>query len=165
MGHNRTSCKNPKDVPEPKPKKKIGRPKLDLDLANLIGCRRGDRGGRGNRGGGRGSGRRGNRCGGRGSGGRGKRGGVMGCGGRVNKNFGEGTSKFPNIESENEVTPTVDNEAFGFHSQITVDIGSEGQPPGVEVMDQEGMGEEDMDQHDMGEDGMDQHDMGVEVMD
>ena len=56
-------------------------------------------------------------------------------------------------------------QAFGFHSQITVDIGSEGQPPGVEVMDQEGMGEEDMDQHDMGEDGMDQHDMGVEVMD
>ncbi|CAI9299450.1 unnamed protein product [Lactuca saligna] len=37
-GHNKVSCKNLKVIPEPKPKKKMGRPKLD---PNLIHWRRG----------------------------------------------------------------------------------------------------------------------------
>ena len=72
----------------------MGRPKLDPDLTNWTGSRRGDRGG-GTR-----SGRRGKRGGGRGSGGRGNR-------GRVNTKFGEGTS---NLDEENVVNPTIEND-------------------------------------------------------
>lgn len=54
-GHNKTSCKNPKVVPEPQPKKKMGRPRLEPDLLNWSGTRRGGRGGV--RGAGRGGGR------------------------------------------------------------------------------------------------------------
>nr|KAJ0216046.1 hypothetical protein LSAT_V11C300137180 [Lactuca sativa] len=54
MGHNKLSCKNPSVKPTPKPKKKIGRPRLGRG-----GGRSGRRGGRG--------GRRGGRSGGRGS--------------------------------------------------------------------------------------------------
>nr|KAJ0199903.1 hypothetical protein LSAT_V11C600319840 [Lactuca sativa] len=93
-GHNKASCKNPKVVPEPKPKKKMGRPKLDPDLTNWTRSRRGDRGR------GTGSNRRGKRGGGRGSGGRGNR-------GRGNTKFGEGTS---NLDEENVVTPTVESD-------------------------------------------------------
>nr|KAJ0205778.1 hypothetical protein LSAT_V11C500284100 [Lactuca sativa] len=90
-GHNKASCKNPKVVPTPKPKNKMGRPKLDPDLTNWTGSRRGDRGGNIE------SGRRGKRGGGRGSGGR----------GRGNTKFGEGTS---NLDEENVVTPTVESD-------------------------------------------------------
>ncbi|CAI9280085.1 unnamed protein product [Lactuca saligna] len=116
-GHNKASCKNPKVVPEPKPKKKIGRPKLDPDLTNWIGSRRGDRGG------GTGYGRRGKRGGGRGSGGRGKR-------GSGNTKFGEVTS---NLDEENVVTPTVesdneeakDMESLEVDDEIRVDVKSD----------------------------------------
>ena len=46
------SCKNPKVTPPPKPKKKMGRPRLSVDLTHWTGRGRGIRGGgRGNRGG------------------------------------------------------------------------------------------------------------------
>nr|KAJ0213360.1 hypothetical protein LSAT_V11C400179270 [Lactuca sativa] len=44
MGHNKVSCKNPSVQPTPKPKKKIGRPRLNPELTN---CTRFGRGGRG----------------------------------------------------------------------------------------------------------------------
>lgn len=54
-GHNKASCKNPKVTPEPRPKKKMGRPRVDPDISHWIrGGGRGPRGcGRGSRGGGR----------------------------------------------------------------------------------------------------------------
>ena len=54
MGHNRVSCKNPQVIPDPKPKKKMGRPKLNPELNHW---RRGTRGPK--RGGQRGGGQRG----------------------------------------------------------------------------------------------------------
>ncbi|CAI9298269.1 unnamed protein product [Lactuca saligna] len=63
-GHNKASCKNPKVTPEPKPKQKMGRPRLDPNISHWT--RGGVRGGvRGSRGGARGSrgGRGGNRGG------------------------------------------------------------------------------------------------------
>ncbi|CAI9273356.1 unnamed protein product [Lactuca saligna] len=51
-GHNKVYCENPKVIPEPNSKKKMGRHKLD---PNLTHWRRGGRGGRGGRGCGRGS--------------------------------------------------------------------------------------------------------------
>nr|KAJ0204006.1 hypothetical protein LSAT_V11C500296020 [Lactuca sativa] len=72
----------------------MGRRKLDPDLTNLTGSRRGDRGG-GTR-----SSRREKRGDGRGSGGRGKR-------GRWNTKFGEGNY---NLDEENVVTPTVESD-------------------------------------------------------
>ncbi|CAI9268097.1 unnamed protein product [Lactuca saligna] len=53
MGHNKLSCKNPSVQPTPKPKKKIGRPRLNPELTNCTRLRRG--GGRGGRSGRRGS--------------------------------------------------------------------------------------------------------------
>ncbi|CAI9296201.1 unnamed protein product [Lactuca saligna] len=50
-GHNKKTCKNPHVEPDPKPNKKIGRPRLDPSLTQWI--RRGRGGTRGNRGGGR----------------------------------------------------------------------------------------------------------------
>ncbi|CAI9301036.1 unnamed protein product [Lactuca saligna] len=68
MGHNKVSFKNPSVKRTPKPKNKIGRPRLNPKLTNCTRLGRGSgRGGRsGGRGGGRGS-RRGGRSGGRGS--------------------------------------------------------------------------------------------------
>ena len=59
-GHNKVSCKNPTITPEPKPKKKMGRPRLNPELTH---CSKGGRrpktgtrcGGRGTRGGRRGT--------------------------------------------------------------------------------------------------------------
>ncbi|XP_052621073.1 uncharacterized protein LOC128126925 [Lactuca sativa] len=51
-GHNKLCCKNASINPTPKPKKKIGRPRLNLELTNCT------RGGRGSKRGSRGSGRR-----------------------------------------------------------------------------------------------------------
>ncbi|CAI9268448.1 unnamed protein product [Lactuca saligna] len=50
-GHNKKTCKNPHVEPDPKPNKKIGRPRLDPSLTQWT--RRGRWGRRGNRGGGR----------------------------------------------------------------------------------------------------------------
>ncbi|CAI9302910.1 unnamed protein product [Lactuca saligna] len=50
-GHNKKTCKNPHVEPDPKPNKKIGRPRLDPSLTQWT--RRGRGGTRGNRGGGR----------------------------------------------------------------------------------------------------------------
>ncbi|CAI9266817.1 unnamed protein product [Lactuca saligna] len=82
-GHNKASCKNPKVTPEPKPKKKMGRPRLDPDISHWT--RGGVRGGvRGSRGGAMGS------RGGRG----GNRGGVVGnIGGVVANRGGRGKLK------------------------------------------------------------------------
>ncbi|CAI9277206.1 unnamed protein product [Lactuca saligna] len=46
-GHNKASCKNPKITPEPKPKKKMGIPRLDPDISHWTrgGVRGGVRGG------------------------------------------------------------------------------------------------------------------------
>ncbi|CAI9290677.1 unnamed protein product [Lactuca saligna] len=48
-GHNKASCKNTKVTPEPKPKKKMGRPRLDPDISHWTrgGVRCGVRGSRG----------------------------------------------------------------------------------------------------------------------
>ncbi|KAI3720870.1 hypothetical protein L2E82_31868 [Cichorium intybus] len=55
-GHNKLSCKNPKVIPDPKPKKKMGRPRLDPDLNHWTKSGKGlKRGGRATRGGGRGN--------------------------------------------------------------------------------------------------------------
>nr|KAJ0213277.1 hypothetical protein LSAT_V11C400223860 [Lactuca sativa] len=116
-GHNKASCKNLKVVPEPKTKKKKGRPKLDPDLTNWTGSRKGDRDG-GTR-----SDRRGKIGGSRGSGGRGKR-------GRGNTKFGEGTS---NLDEENVATPIVESdneeardvESLEVDDEIRVDVKSD----------------------------------------
>ncbi|CAI9294403.1 unnamed protein product [Lactuca saligna] len=50
-GHNKKTCKNPHVEPDPKPNKKIGRPRLDPSLTQWTRHSRGGR--RGNRGGGR----------------------------------------------------------------------------------------------------------------
>ncbi|KAL4567626.1 hypothetical protein LXL04_023215 [Taraxacum kok-saghyz] len=51
MGHNRVSCKNPQVIPDPKPKKKMGRPKLNPELNHWSRGTRGPKRG-GQRGGG-----------------------------------------------------------------------------------------------------------------
>ncbi|KAL4581903.1 hypothetical protein LXL04_006437 [Taraxacum kok-saghyz] len=59
MGQNRVSCKNPQVIPDPKPKKKMGRPKLNPELNHWSRGTRGPKRG-GQRGGGqRGGGQRG----------------------------------------------------------------------------------------------------------
>ncbi|CAI9264825.1 unnamed protein product [Lactuca saligna] len=89
-GHNKASCKNPKVTPEPKPKKKMGRPRLDPDISHWT--RGGVRGGaRGSRGGAMGS--RGGRGGNRG-GAVGNIGGVVANrGGRGSKRGGRGSKR------------------------------------------------------------------------
>nr|KAJ0210021.1 hypothetical protein LSAT_V11C400214720 [Lactuca sativa] len=120
-GHNKTSCKNPIVVPEPQPKKKIGRPRLEPDLLNWSGTKTGSRGG--------------GRSGGRVGGGRSR--GVVGdlveeaievvAWDLVKESkHGEGTSEFPkcepelvdipNIESENDASPNFHN-----HISLTID--------------------------------------------
>nr|KAJ0222699.1 hypothetical protein LSAT_V11C200087050 [Lactuca sativa] len=117
-GHNKASYKNPKVTPEPKPKKKMGRPRLDPDISHWTRCgvrgsrgsARGSRGGRGgNRGGAVGNtgdvvanrGGRGSKRGGRGSkrGGRGSKTSVGIEGGGVAEVEGGG------VENEDDTIP------------------------------------------------------------
>lgn len=117
-GHNKASCKNPKVTPEPKPKKKMGRPRLDPDISHwtrggVRGSRGGARGSRGGRGGNRGGavgntgdvvanrGGRGSKRGGRGSkrGGRGSKTSVGIEGGGVAEVEGGG------VENEDDTIP------------------------------------------------------------
>ncbi|CAI9265615.1 unnamed protein product [Lactuca saligna] len=101
-GHNKASYKNHKVTPEPKPKKKMGRPRLDPDISHWT--RGGVRGGvRGSRGGAMGSrcGRGGNRRGVVGNIGgvvanRGGRGSKRG--GRGSKRGGRGSKTFVRVE-------------------------------------------------------------------
>ncbi|KAL7600142.1 hypothetical protein Lser_V15G22071 [Lactuca serriola] len=112
-GHNKTSCKNPTVVPEPQPKKKMGRPRLEPDLVNWSGTKTGSRGG--GRAGGRAGGRVGggrSRGGGRGSSGRGNRGGAIPNveSEGVQTEYGKGTSEFPKCEPEDVAIPNVESE-------------------------------------------------------
>nr|KAJ0198726.1 hypothetical protein LSAT_V11C600327810 [Lactuca sativa] len=108
-GHNKTSCKNPTVVPEPQPKKKMGRPRLEPDLVNWSGTKTGSRGG--GRAGGRVGGGR-SRGGGRGSSGRGNRGGAIPNveSEGVQTEYGKGTSEFPKCEPEDVAIPNVESE-------------------------------------------------------
>ncbi|CAI9284012.1 unnamed protein product [Lactuca saligna] len=117
MGHNKTSCKNPRVVPEPQPKK-MDRPRLEPNLLNWLGTKRGSRAG-GRAGGGR------SRGGGRGSSGRGNRGGCRGSGEGVQTEYGEGTSEFSKCEPQHVVIPNVvseKDESPDFHMDISITI-------------------------------------------
>ncbi|CAI9271375.1 unnamed protein product [Lactuca saligna] len=122
-GHNKTSCKNPIVVPEPQPKKKMGRPRLEPNLLNWSGTKTGSKGG--GRAGGRVGGGR-SRGGGRGSSGRGNRGGGRGSSEGVQTEYGEGTSEFPKCEPELVAIPNVESENdaspyFHNHMSLTID--------------------------------------------
>ncbi|CAI9265584.1 unnamed protein product [Lactuca saligna] len=98
-GHNKASCKNPKVTLEPKPKKKMGIPRLDPDISHWT--RGSVRGGvRGSKGGARGSrggigGKRGGAMGNTG-GAKGNKGGKRG--GRGSKRGGSGSKTSVGIE-------------------------------------------------------------------
>nr|KAJ0201836.1 hypothetical protein LSAT_V11C600321540 [Lactuca sativa] len=126
MGHNKVSCKNPSDKPTLKPKKKIGRPRLNPELTNYTRLGRG--GGRGGRGGGRG-GRRGGRSGGRGS-------------TNVYEECESSMKKEPGIETQ-FVTQTTPNVESQFVTQTAPTVASEHVPETQEAnvkIDDEGDG-------------------------
>ncbi|CAI9288233.1 unnamed protein product [Lactuca saligna] len=119
MGQNKVSCKNPSVKPTPKPKNKIGRLRLNLELTNCT--RLGRSGGRG--------GRRGGRSGGRGST------SVY----EEGESFGEKalgietqfvTQTTPNVDSQfvTQTAPTVDSEHVPEtrEADVTIDVEGDG---------------------------------------
>nr|KAJ0209776.1 hypothetical protein LSAT_V11C400211240 [Lactuca sativa] len=135
MGHNKVSCKNPSVKPTPKPKKKIGRPRLNPELTNCTRLgRSGGRGGR--RGGGRGV-RRGGRSGGRGSTSvyeEGESSGKKEPG--IETQFVTQTT--PNVESQfvTQTAPTVDSEHVPKTQEADVKIDVEGDGLDMADLDQ-----------------------------
>ncbi|KAL4592185.1 hypothetical protein LXL04_005172 [Taraxacum kok-saghyz] len=106
-GHNRASCKNEKVVPAAKPKKKIGRPRLEPDLLNWTG-RRGRRG-------------RGGRSGSRG------RGGGRGTRGRGGESVPNYTAESDDVSkyAEDEEVFEEENEAANLDEDAEDDLGDE----------------------------------------
>nr|KAJ0222418.1 hypothetical protein LSAT_V11C200065270 [Lactuca sativa] len=126
MGHNKVSCKNPLVKPTPKPKKKIGRPRLNPELTNCTRCGRG--GGRGGRRGGRG-GRKGVEV-------------VEEGESSGKKEPGIGTQfvtqTTPNVESQfvTQTTPTIDSEHVPKTQEADVKIDDEGDSLDMTDLDQ-----------------------------
>ncbi|CAI9280098.1 unnamed protein product [Lactuca saligna] len=134
MGHNKVSCKNPSVQPTPKPKKKIGRTRLNPKLTNCTRLGRG--GGRGGRRGGRG-GRKGGRSGGRGST------SVYEEGESYGKKEPGIETQFltqttPNVESQfvTQTAPTVDSEHVLETQEADVNIDDEGDGIDMDDLDQ-----------------------------
>ncbi|CAI9289711.1 unnamed protein product [Lactuca saligna] len=127
MGDNKVSCKNPSFKPTPKPKKKIGRPRLNPELINCTRLGRG--GGRG--------GRRGGRSGGRGYTSVYEEGESSGKKEpRIETQFVTQTT--PNVESQfiTQTAPIVDSEHVPETHETDVKIDDEGDGLDMDGLDQ-----------------------------